>query len=119
MEETTAPEPERYTERGYLLDTAREAVLRQRNASYGEPDQDFSRTANILTALLGHKLLEGAAITSDEVAKILIVVKLSRLSWSPDHADSWIDIAGYAACGYETAILRTRREAILQKSSDA
>jgi hypothetical protein len=29
--------------------------------------------------------------------------------WSPGHRDSWLDIAGYAGCGYETATLEEER----------
>jgi hypothetical protein len=31
----------------------------------------------------------------------MIAVKMSRLCQSLDHADSWVDIAGYAAIGGE------------------
>jgi len=31
-------------------------------------------------------------------------LKVSRLSWRPDNPDSWVDIAGYAACGFECMI---------------
>jgi hypothetical protein len=33
----------------------------------------------------------------------MALVKIARLANSPDHMDSWIDIAGYAACGGEIA----------------
>jgi hypothetical protein len=31
----------------------------------------------------------------------MIAVKLARLKTSPDHIDSWVDLAGYAAIGGE------------------
>jgi len=31
------------------------------------------------------------------------LLKLARIKTSPEHADHWIDIAGYAACGGEVA----------------
>lgn len=33
-----------------------------------------------------------------------MMVKLSRLMWTPAKRDSWVDIAGYAACGLECAL---------------
>jgi hypothetical protein len=34
----------------------------------------------------------------------MALLKLSRISWQPDNPDSWTDLAGYAACGYETTL---------------
>ncbi len=91
-----------------ILDGAAEAVLHQRNKSYGEPDEDFQRIAELLNAL-GVRL-NGNRLTGHNVSMIMIQLKMSRLTWSPTHKDSWLDIAGYAACGYETAMLQEARE---------
>jgi hypothetical protein len=107
---------ERMTDRKKLLDTASEYVLKQRNKSYGEPDEDFQRIAAIANAMgfcieqdpVGREYRD---LTGSDVARFMIALKLARLSWSPDHEDSWTDIAGYAACGFETANLeKARRE---------
>jgi len=31
----------------------------------------------------------------------MALLKLSRIAWQPNKTDSWIDLAGYAACGWE------------------
>lgn len=31
----------------------------------------------------------------------MMALKLSRLTWSPERQDSWMDVAGYSACGWE------------------
>jgi hypothetical protein len=103
-------ETSRYTHRKLLLQEAEKIVSVERNKSYGEPDEDFKRIASIASAMgfcidAGGDMLR--PLRSDDVAKFMIALKLSRLMWSPDHKDSWLDIAGYAACGYETATLRT------------
>jgi hypothetical protein len=103
---------ERMTDRKRLLDTAAEYVLRQRNKSYGEPDEDFQRIAAIATALGFRFSNEDTTIrvlTGSDVALFMACLKLSRLAWAPDHEDSWIDLAGYAACGMETANLEQKR----------
>lgn len=87
--------------RASILEEAIRITTGDRNNSYGPPTQDFDRAADILTALLGHKLTAGARITSYDIAAIQIAVKLSRLQWSPDKRDHWVDIAGYAGCGAE------------------
>lgn len=63
-----------------------------RQASYGPPDQDFRRTADMWTALKGVKF------ESREVAMFIIALKLSRETHQKKR-DNWTDIAGYARCG--------------------
>lgn len=87
-----------------LLEGAIAAVCGERNDSYGPPSHDFDRTARLLSALFMDKLAPGASFTAADVAQVVICVKLSRLQNSPGHVDSWLDIAGYAACGYECVV---------------
>jgi hypothetical protein len=101
----------RFTYRSDLLTEAEKIVTQDRNKSYGEPDEDFKRIAAIASAM-GFCIDDGGRdgtlrpLRSDDVAKFMIALKLARLMWMPDHRDSWLDIAGYAACGFETAQLR-------------
>ena len=37
----------------------------------------------------------------DSIANMMILLKVARLKSSPSHKDSWVDVAGYAACGAE------------------
>lgn len=88
-----------------LLAEAENLVNGDRNNTYGAPAQDFQRTADILSAL-GFRAErpggdEDGFIEAHHVAMILAAVKLSRLAWSPGKRDSWVDLAGYAACGHE------------------
>lgn len=87
-----------------LLDAAKEAVTKHRNNEYGPPTQDFQRTVDMLN-VLGFKFEYSEGITtglsSHHVAMIMICLKLSRLSWDPYKEDSWLDVAGYASCGWE------------------
>ena len=75
-------------------------VIRDRQSVYGPPTEDFERIAALIEAVLAGKLKAGEHITKANVAQIMICVKLSRLTESPDHDDSWRDIGGYAGCGY-------------------
>jgi hypothetical protein len=42
-------------------------------------------------------------VTPEQVALCSIDVKIARAAVNPKQADTWIDIAGYAACGAEIA----------------
>lgn len=89
-----------YVPRKQLLEKAATIVAGQRDDLYGPPTQNFTRTSGMLTSLFEHKLKDGMEFTPADVARIQICLKLSRMVVDP-HADSWLDTAGYAACGYE------------------
>jgi hypothetical protein len=77
------------------LEEALELTSGDRQASYGHPLQDFSRTAGLWTSLLGTKLLQ--PITPEEVALCMVCLKLSR-EMNKHKQDNLIDIAGYINC---------------------
>lgn len=91
----------KFTHRSDLLEKTKEIITKDRNNSYGEPDQDFKRIAELWSTFLGTK------IEPHQVAVCMILLKASRLSWNETHEDSWLDIAGYAACGFETMKLNS------------
>lgn len=90
------------------METPRESVLTEaaglitgdRNQSYGSPTQNFSDIAGMFTIQLGHKLKDGERIEPGEVAELMALVKLCRMKAQPKR-DNWVDLAGYAACGFE------------------
>ena len=42
-------------------------------------------------------------IEPEDVAIMMGMLKIARLASNPQHMDSWVDLAGYAACGGEIA----------------
>ena len=62
-----------------------------RGAVYGHPADHFKRTTGMLNALG-----IGTGLGALDWAFIMICDKLARLRESPEHRDSWEDIAGYA-----------------------
>jgi hypothetical protein len=86
------------TPRQHILKEAERLITGDRNNQYGPPTQDFKRTAEMWQAYLG------IPVRAHDVAALMCLLKLSRIAWQPEKEDSWIDIAGYAACGYETTI---------------
>lgn len=72
-------------------------VVSKRGQVYGTPLDDFRRTAKIWSGILG------IDVRPEQVALCMMGVKMSRLSQTPDHDDSNLDIAGYSWC-YEQCI---------------
>lgn len=93
-------------------------VTGDRNNAYGPPWQDFARTANALTSM-GYRGPDDRALESHDVAILVMMVKISRLMWTPAKRDSWVDIAGYAACGLECAIHEEDELLVVLKDIDA
>lgn len=88
-----------------LLEETIGIVTGDRNNAYGPPHQDFHRTAEMVTAMWRHKLAPDQGIEAHDVALFVMCIKLSRLQWTPNKRDNWVDIAGYAACGIEAYFL--------------
>lgn len=89
------------------LDEAKNLITGDRNAQYGPPTQDFARAAAALNAYgYGRTDAQGVIhdILASDVAIIVPLIKISRLMHTRDKRDSWVDIAGYAGCGYECAV---------------
>jgi len=66
-----------------------------RQVDYGDASKNFARIARMWEVIFGHQ------VTLEQVHLCMIAVKMSRLVNSPEHQDSWIDIAGYAALAAE------------------
>lgn len=97
--------------RQLILEEAIKCVTKDRNATHGEPENNFEIIANLWQHYLYQSGLyksykdEGGTriLNSVDVSVMMILMKLSRVITSPQHLDHWIDIAGYAACGGEIA----------------
>ena len=89
--------------RTYVLRTAETHVNGERNIDYGDPISDFRTTAEFWQTYLRRVVECRGTLTLQphDVSAMMILLKMSRISWSPDKEDHWIDAAGYAACGYD------------------
>lgn len=82
-----------------ILEKAATAVFGAREDNYSHPRVNFARIARRFTAALAEVLRPGAEVDEGHVTELMIQIKLARLESTPAHADSLIDIAGYAECG--------------------
>lgn len=80
-----------------LLEEAANIVEGQRKEDYGETYKSFERISNLWSAYLS------CPVSPSDVAAMMIMLKISRAKQTPTHKDSWVDMAGYAACGYEVS----------------
>lgn len=73
---------------------AHHLVHGDRQAHYGHPIFDLTRTADIATALLRTKLKPGVRLEPEDIAKIMVGVKLSRETFRAKR-DNRVDGCGY------------------------
>lgn len=71
------------------------AINGQREDDYGAPEKNLQRIASLWSTYLG------TIVRPADVAAMMALLKIARLSQSLDHKDSWLDLAGYAAIGAE------------------
>lgn len=81
-----------------VLAIAKDCVLHDRNATHGNPEDNFKFIANYLNNFAASRGWQ-TNFNATDVAAIMILMKVSRIATSPDKLDHWVDIAGYSACG--------------------
>ena len=85
------------------VDALRQAaalISGDRDAQYGSPADNFERISKIWSVILGIE------VSKEDVAMCMTGLKIARYaSKSGFQPDTWIDIAGYAGCGYEVGQL--------------
>ena len=91
-----------------LLNEANRLVNGDRNDTYGEPFDDYTKVAGLwntyVSAVLAkhHVDLDGLQpLEPYDCIAMMILLKVARTLSDPDHRDSWVDIAGYAACAHD------------------
>lgn len=80
-----------------VLDQAKALLGGDRQDDYGDARENHERIARLWAEVLGVK------VEAWQVAVCMGMVKVSRAVQSPDKADTWVDMAAYAAIGAEVA----------------
>lgn len=79
-----------------ILAEAEKCVCSDRNLQYGEPEDNFNIIAKFWSAFLDIE------IAAWQVAAMMMLMKNARIKASAGRdTDSWVDAAGYSACGAE------------------
>lgn len=90
--------PKQMPGRQELLAEALQITSQDRNAAYGEPEDNFANIAAYWNAYCQQRFKVALDITPQDVAHFMILMKMARLATNAQHRDSLVDIAGYAAC---------------------
>ena len=80
-----------------ILEAARKCVCGEREQEYGTPENNFTLIANLWTAYTGDYY------SAVDVAMMMALLKIARVKAGTGTADSFVDLAGYAACAGELA----------------
>lgn len=89
-------------DRKEVLETAMQCVCKDREEQYGKPDDNFCVVSDFWTIYLSAIGSPGVIITSDDVAIMMALFKIARIA-TGNSADSYVDLAGYAALAGEIA----------------
>lgn len=94
--------------RAAVLEKARACVCGEREQDYGSPEDSFGCIAELWEAYLRAACIAPNAVvtvTPTDVAMLMALLKIARVGTScvGGTADSFVDLAGYAACGAECA----------------
>lgn len=84
-----------------ILEKAMECVTGKREADHGSPEDNFRMIANLWGKYLGH------SISDVDVAMMMALLKIARIKCGGGSGDSFVDLAGYVACGGE---IQARKE---------
>lgn len=82
--------------RKQVLKQAIDIVCKDRENDYGSPENNFATIAKLWSAY-GTKF--DVVFAAQDVAAMMMLMKIARLAANSDKLDTWVDIAGYAACG--------------------
>lgn len=83
--------------RASILADAEKCVCEDRESRYGTPEDSFAMIAALWTTYSGYEL------TAHDVAMMMALLKVARISTGHGGVDSYVDLAGYAACAGEIA----------------
>jgi Domain of unknown function (DUF6378) len=84
------------TYREESLKEAMSIVIGDRATQYGGPEDNFARIAKIWSVILG------IPISEEDVGMMMVGLKVARYaSKSGFQPDTWVDVIGYGACGFE------------------
>lgn len=83
--------------RAETLDKAKQCVCGQRENEYGSPEDNFLTIAKLWSAY------KNVDFSANDVAMMMALLKIARIRTGTATEDSFVDLAGYAACGAEIA----------------
>ena len=85
-----------------ILKKARDLITGDRNETHGDAFQNHAEIAEFWNIFLDKKLQPMASITAEDVALMMVLMKISRnTQGKKNNLDNFIDMCGYAAIAGE------------------
>ena len=85
-----------------ILKKARDLITGDRNETHGDAFQNHAEIAEFWNIYLDKKLQPMASITAEDVALMMVLMKISRnTQGKKNNLDNFIDMCGYAAIAGE------------------
>lgn len=78
-----------------ILRTANEFITKDRQKTHGQAEDNFSNISRLWSAYLNHP------ITPQDVAILMVLLKVVRFKGNPSYVDNAIDMCGYSALAGE------------------
>lgn len=85
-----------------VLEMAEKCVCTDRNEQYGEPEDNFKAIADFWNVYLKHAKPD--ELSARDVANMMTLFKIARMSTGTPKEDNYVDAIGYLACGCEIAL---------------
>lgn len=86
-----------------VLEEAKRCICQDRQNQYGEPEDSFLTIAAFWEVYLQSKTGKVINLTRDDVALMMVLLKVARTNGHKHHVDNYVDMAGYAALAAELA----------------
>lgn len=114
LSEEIEPAPQKEPEtRREILQAAERCVCGERDQDYGGPEDSFALIARLWEPIIKARCVgpgEDVCVDAVTVALCMAELKIARAATNETHMDSWVDLAGYAACGGEIAAMGAENE---------
>lgn len=95
-----------------ILNKAKECVCGNRQEDYGSPEDNFNLIAELWTSYTG------CEISATDVSTMMALLKIARIKTGSGTEDSFVDLAGYAACGGEIFIKNAKVEVKMKENEN-
>lgn len=84
-----------------ILEIALKAIMGDRAATHGKPEDSFTLIAEFWNVYLTFR--KPGTLLAHDAATMMTLFKVARTILNPSHEDNYVDTAGYAGCAGELA----------------
>jgi len=99
------PKEDTYT-RSSVLDTAKQYVTEDREATHGDMEDNFDSIGMLWEQYFSYEW----SFSPTDVAVMMALLKIARLKSNKDNPDNYIDACGYMACAGELALKKVTKK---------